>query len=75
MITFSFRSKELASIPRLAKENGLYVIAGIWTLEADEVRLAEDQAQYVDAYCVGHNGLAGGLYMYEDLRRRYRSSE
>lgn len=59
----------LADIPALAKEQGLAVIMGIWqpTNQGEILRAARKQA-FVDAYCVGHNGLdKGDGYVFEDL--------
>lgn len=73
IVTFS--SKEsLADIPRvwkeLAKRNNseVAVIMGVWDpASRDEINRASQQRGYVDAYCVGHNGLTRHYYI-EDLQ-------
>jgi exo-beta-1,3-glucanase (GH17 family) len=56
VITFTSRG-DFAEIPRLAKEQGLAVIMGIWDPQNyDETGAAISQRQFVDAYCVGHDG-------------------
>jgi exo-beta-1,3-glucanase (GH17 family) len=56
VITFTSRG-DFAEIPRLAKEQGLAVIMGIWDPQNyDETGAAISQKQFVDAYCVGHDG-------------------
>jgi exo-beta-1,3-glucanase (GH17 family) len=83
IITFSSQ-KDFAKIPQSAHEQGLSVIAGIWNPK-DKVEIASAFAvrQYVDGYCVGHDGLhfreISG-YTMEDLERtiarlRFRTSK
>jgi hypothetical protein len=56
VITFTSRG-DFAEIPRLAKGKGLTVIMGIWEPQNyDEVSAAISQREFVDAYCVGHDG-------------------
>lgn len=56
VITFTSRG-DFAEIPRLAKGRGLAVIMGIWDPQNyDEIRAAISQREFVDAYCVGHDG-------------------
>lgn len=53
----------LACIPRIAKAERLAVIMGVWNPnDAGELRRAIAQQNFVDGYCVGHDGLdkAGG---------------
>jgi exo-beta-1,3-glucanase (GH17 family) len=67
IITFTSRGR-FAAIPRLAKEEGLAVIMGVWEpRDAQEVMAAIAQRDYVDAYCVGHNGLGDSRYSIEEL--------
>lgn len=49
----------LGDIPRIAQEAGLSgVIMGIWDIEStEEITNAIKAAKYVDAYCVGNEGL------------------
>lgn len=57
IVTFSSKGT-LAEIPALAKQEGLAVIMGVWTpSDRSELEQAAGQRQFVDAYCVGHNGL------------------
>jgi hypothetical protein len=56
VITFTSRG-DFAEIPRLARGKGLAVIMGIWEPQNyDEVGAAISKKEFVDAYCVGHNG-------------------
>jgi len=50
----------LGDIPRIAQEAGLSgVIMGIWDIESqEELANAMKAAKYVDAYCVGNEGLS-----------------
>ncbi len=58
IVTYGSRP-DLACIPRLAHEHGFKVIMGVWNpLDDNELRVAYDNRQYVDAYCVGHNCLS-----------------
>jgi hypothetical protein len=66
VITFTSRG-DFAEIPRLAKEQGLVVIMGIWDPQNyDEIGAAISQREFVDAYCVGHDGWPH-RYSYEVL--------
>lgn len=66
IITFTSRGS-FGAIPRLAKEQGLSVIMGVWDpTDWQEVVAAVAQRDYVDAYCVGHDGLKGP-YVLGDL--------
>lgn len=57
IVTFSSRGT-LAEIPVLARLNQLAMIMGIWDPnDWGELFAARQQAEYVDAYSVGHNGL------------------
>ena len=59
----------MVEVPRLASNLGLRVIMGVWNpADHGEVSRAIGQAKYVDAYCVGDNGLLG-RYSLEDLKR------
>lgn len=72
VITFSSVG-DIARIPRLAKAQGFALIAGVWNPnDAVEVATAITNAQFVDAYCVGHNHLNTPLYGYPDLVRAVR---
>jgi len=83
IITFSSRL-DFAKVPQLAHEQGLSVIAGIWNPN-DEMEMASAFAvrQYVDGYCIGHDGLhprGTSSYTIEDLERtiarlRFRTSK
>ena len=69
IITFSSNGT-LSNIPELAKEEGLSVIMGVWDPNNKyEVKMAIIKKHYVDAYCVGHNGL-GTLYSYKALKKQ-----
>lgn len=57
IVTYGSR-KDLARIPHLAKDQGFAVIMGIWNpLDLSEIRHAYEQQEFVNAYCMGHNGL------------------
>ena len=56
IITFTSQG-DFAEIPKLAKEKGLTVIMGVWDPgNYAEIGAAISQSEYVDAYCVGHDG-------------------
>jgi exo-beta-1,3-glucanase (GH17 family) len=66
VITFTSRG-HFAEIPRLAKERGLAVIMGVWDPQNyDEIDAAISQREFVNAYCVGHDGWPH-RYSYEVL--------
>jgi exo-beta-1,3-glucanase (GH17 family) len=48
-------------IPRIAREEGIdFVVLGIWDPTSDEeISNARDVARFVDAYCVGNEGVGG----------------
>lgn len=57
IITMSSRGT-LSFIPELAKKKGHMVIMGIWDpRDEKEVAIAISKKEFVDAYCIGHNGL------------------
>jgi hypothetical protein len=59
----------MVEVPRLAQERGLKVILGIWDVhDRSEISRAIWQSSYVDAYCVGGEGL-GDRYSLDELRR------
>ena len=59
----------LSQIPCLARREGLSVIMGVWDAsDAQEISRAILLRRYVDAYCVGHNGL-DRLYSMDALER------
>lgn len=66
IITFTSRGT-FAEIPSIAKRKNLAVIMGIWDpTNREEIAAAISKHQYVDAYCVGHDGLDYD-YSYEAL--------
>jgi len=67
IITFSSNGG-MRLIPRLAKEQGLSVIMGVWNpTDTQEIIAAISQSNYVDAYCVGHNGWGERRYSFDEL--------
>lgn len=57
-IVTSDSGRGLSSIPRIAKEQGLAVIAGVWNpAEEGAWSGAVELRDHIDAYCVGHNNL------------------
>lgn len=60
----------LGDVPRLAREAGFSgVIMGVWNLESEEeLANALKAREYVDAYCIGNEGL-GHSYGIDRLRR------
>ena len=71
IVTFTSNG-DFASIPRLAKEEGLAVIMGVFDPSDRRERAAAiAQKRYVDGYSVGHNGL-GQLYSFPTLARATR---
>jgi len=79
IVTFGSEGHQV-QIPRRAKKLGLAVIMGVWDASSRrEVGRAFSQRAYVDAYCVGFNGL-GSRYYYADLewavgRLRWRTGK
>lgn len=66
VITFSSH-ETMAEVPRLARDADLGIIMGVWNpADREEFTYAIDQLEYVDAYCVGHNGL-NRRYSLDDL--------
>lgn len=66
IITFTSRGN-FSMIPELAKRNGLFVIMGVWDpADRQEITIAISKHEYIDAYCVGHNGL-DERYSYDEL--------
>ena len=66
IITFTSRGT-FSTIPELAKRNGLLVIMGVWDpTDRQEITIAISKQEYIDAYCVGHNGLDKS-YSYDAL--------
>jgi exo-beta-1,3-glucanase (GH17 family) len=58
VLTFSAKGT-MVEIPRLAQGQGLKVIMGVWNpADRQELSAAIRQSEFVDAYCVGHNGLS-----------------
>ena len=56
IITFTSRGA-FSEIPKLAKNQGFAVIMGVWDPgNYAEIGAAISQREYVDAYCVGHDG-------------------
>lgn len=71
IITLNSRGN-FSAIPELAKKNSFYVIAGVWDpRDRQELAAAISKRKYVDAYCVGHNGL-GWRYSYGELVKAIR---
>ena len=62
-------SGSLAEIPKLARAAGFdFVVMGVWNpTDADEIQAAIAQADYVNGYLVGNEGLAAGRYTFNDL--------
>lgn len=57
IVTFA-STGSLINIPRLAAEEGMSVIMGVWNpTDLHELIAAADQKQFVFGYCVGHDGL------------------
>lgn len=73
VVTFG-SNDSLGQIPKIAKELGFEgVIMGIWLPgSSKETPNAVAAANYVDAYCVGHMGLAKGNYSMTSLRKAIR---
>jgi exo-beta-1,3-glucanase (GH17 family) len=62
----------LAEIPRLAKIRQIAVIMGVYDVTSKaEITRALRRSQYVDAYCVGYNGL-GDRHTLKDLKKAIR---
>ena len=67
IITFSSKGG-MRLIPHLAKEQGLSVIMGVWDpKDTHETIAAISQSDFVDAYCVGHNGWGERRYSFDEL--------
>lgn len=67
IVTFSSKGR-FSSLPRLAKARGLKVIMGVWDItDGQELDAAIREREFIDAYCVGHNGL-NIRYSIENLR-------
>jgi len=57
-----------SDLPEIAKKYDLAIIMGIWDpTNQDEINNAISQRDFVDAYCVGHNGV-NDRYTYDELR-------
>jgi hypothetical protein len=70
IVTFGSKGS-LSLIPRIAKSEHLAIIMGVWyPRDVGELRQAIAQHSFVDAYCVGHDGLdkAGG-YTIDELSK------
>ena len=66
IITFS-SAEDFMLIPEIAKEHDLKVIMGVWDpANQKEVKQAISVKDFVDAYCVGHNGV-GTRYSFDQL--------
>jgi exo-beta-1,3-glucanase (GH17 family) len=66
IITFTSRDS-FALIPEIARSEGLSVIMGIWDPnDRKELTQAISKRDYIDAYCIGHNGL-DQRYSYSEL--------
>ncbi|MGE0759384.1 MAG: toll/interleukin-1 receptor domain-containing protein [Pirellulaceae bacterium] len=64
----------LMLIPERANRLGLKVIMGVWEpRDRTEVARALAQCRFVDAYCVGYNGLRDGRYVLPELNEAMRA--
>lgn len=63
----TYGNSNLADIPQIASQEGLHVIFGVWDpTDYEELDLAITSANYVDAYCIGNEGM-NSRYFLTDL--------